>query len=112
LLRVVSDSDYFSVEGCPQRIAFVGQVRFCEGFRMPAHRDGSACTRAVVRKPPVKERAGEEVPTVPRVLWRFDRGVEGGLKTRERGREEIVGGGGSRARLSRDDDVFSGKMPC
>ena len=87
-------------------------VSLCEGFRMTAHRDGSACTRAVVRKPPVKERAGEEVPTVPRVLWRFDRGVEGGLKTRERGREEIVGGGGSRARLSRDDDVFSGKMPC
>ena len=32
---------------------------FCEGFRMTAHREGSACTRAVVRNPPVKERAGE-----------------------------------------------------
>jgi hypothetical protein len=31
--------------------------RFCEGFRMTAHRDDSACTGAVVRKPPVKERA-------------------------------------------------------
>jgi hypothetical protein len=29
-----------------------------------AHRDGSACTGAVVRKPPVKERAGDEVPMV------------------------------------------------
>jgi hypothetical protein len=33
-------------------------VSFCEGFRMTAHRDASACTGAVVRKPPVKERAG------------------------------------------------------
>jgi hypothetical protein len=31
---------------------------------MTAHRDDSACTGAVVRKPPVKERAGDEVPTV------------------------------------------------
>lgn len=31
---------------------------------MTAHRDGSACTGAVVRKPPVKERAGDEVPMV------------------------------------------------
>jgi hypothetical protein len=38
--------------------------RFCEGFRMTAHRDGSACTGAVVRKPPVKERAGDEVAMV------------------------------------------------
>jgi len=37
-------------------------VSFCEGFRMTAHRDASACTGAVVRKPPVKERAGDEVP--------------------------------------------------
>jgi hypothetical protein len=28
--------------------------RFCEGFRMTAHRDGSACTGAVVRKPSQK----------------------------------------------------------
>ena len=38
--------------------------RCCEGFRMTAHRDGSACTGAVVRKPPVKERAGDEVAMV------------------------------------------------
>jgi hypothetical protein len=43
--------------------------RFCEGFRMTAHRDDSACTGAVVRKPPVKERAGDEVPTVRQALW-------------------------------------------
>jgi hypothetical protein len=41
-----------------------GHFRFCEGFRMTAHRDGSACTGAVVRKPPVKERAGDEVAMV------------------------------------------------
>ncbi len=34
-----------------------GHFRFCEGFRMTAHREDSACTGAVVRKPPVKERA-------------------------------------------------------
>ena len=38
--------------------------RFCEGFRMTAHRDGSARPGVVVRKPPVKERAGGEVPMV------------------------------------------------
>jgi hypothetical protein len=43
--------------------------RECEGFRMTAHRDDSACTGAVVRKPPVKERAGDEVPTVRQALW-------------------------------------------
>ena len=43
--------------------------RFCEGFRMTAHRDDSACTGAVVRKPPVKERAGDEAPAVTRALW-------------------------------------------
>jgi hypothetical protein len=32
-------------------------VALCEGFRMTAHRDDSACTGAVVRKPPVKECA-------------------------------------------------------
>jgi hypothetical protein len=48
---------------------------------MTADRDDSACTGAVVRKPPVKERAGDEVRTVTRALWRFDRGVDGGRKT-------------------------------
>jgi hypothetical protein len=46
--------------------------RVCEWFRMPAHGDGSACTGAVVRKPPGKEPAGDELPTVRRALWRFD----------------------------------------
>lgn len=55
--------------------------RPCEGFRMTAHRDDSACTGAVVRNPSVKERAGDEVGTVTRALWRFDRGVDGGRKT-------------------------------
>ncbi len=34
-----------------------GHFRYCEGFRMTAHGDDAACTGAVVRKPPVKERA-------------------------------------------------------
>jgi hypothetical protein len=33
---------------------------------MTAHRDDPACTGAVVRKPLVKERAGDEVSTVLR----------------------------------------------
>jgi hypothetical protein len=85
---------------------------FCEGFRMTAHRDDSACRGAVVRKPPVKERAGDGVPTVTRALWRFDRGGDGGRKTRERGREKMRCAGGSRARLSRDEDGFRGRLPC
>jgi len=43
---------------------WVSDFRCCEGFRMTAHRDGSARPGAVVRKPPVKERAGGEVPMV------------------------------------------------
>src|SRR5260370_181492 len=35
-------------------------VAYCEGFRMTAHRDDSACTGAGGRKPPVKEPAGDE----------------------------------------------------
>ena len=72
-----------------------GDVAFCEGFRMTAHRDGSACTGAVVRKPPVKERAGDEAPTVTRGLWGFDRGAGGGRKARERAGEVKAGAGGS-----------------
>ena len=67
---------------------------YCEGFRMTAHRDNSACTRAVVRKPPGKERAGDEVPTVTRALWRFDRGFDGGRGARERGGQVMAGAGG------------------
>jgi hypothetical protein len=44
------------------------KVRFCEGFRMTAHRDDSACTGAVVRKPPMKETALGERGAVPRAL--------------------------------------------
>ena len=35
---------------------------------MTAHRDDSACTGAVVRKPPVKEPAGDEAPAVTRAM--------------------------------------------
>jgi hypothetical protein len=35
---------------------------------MTAHRDAAACTGAVVRKPPVKERAGDEVQTMTRAM--------------------------------------------
>jgi hypothetical protein len=41
-------------------------VSYCEGFRMTARRGGSTCTGAVVRNPPVKERAGDETPTASR----------------------------------------------
>src|ERR1700688_4250 len=87
-------------------------VCFCEGFRMTAHREDSACTGAVVRKPPGKEPAGDDVPMVPRALWRFDRGVDGGRETRERGGQVVAGAGVSRARLSTDDDGFRGSWRC
>jgi hypothetical protein len=60
----------------------------------------------------MKEPAGDEVGTVRRALWRFDRGVDGGHKTRERGRQEMVGAGGSRTRGSRDEDGFRGRFRC
>jgi hypothetical protein len=63
---------------------------------MTAHRDDSACTGAVVRKPSVKERAGDEAPTVTRGLWGFDRGAGGGRKARQRAGEVKAGAGGSR----------------
>ena len=63
----------------------IGDVACCEGFRMTAGRDDSACTGAVVRKPPRKEPAGDEVRTMRRALWRFDRSVCGGSEARERG---------------------------
>jgi hypothetical protein len=83
----------------------------CEGFRMTAHRDDEACTAPVVRKPPVKERAGDEGPTVTRALWRFDRGVDGGRKTRQRGRQEMAGAGGSiGAEVSRIPATIKGNI--
>jgi hypothetical protein len=60
----------------------------------------------------MKEPAGDEVGTVRRGPWRFDRGVDGGRKRRERGRQEMAGAGGSRTRLSRDEDGFRGRLRC
>jgi hypothetical protein len=42
---------------------------------MTDHRDGSACVGAVVRKPPGKESAEDDVVTMTRALWRFDRAM-------------------------------------
>jgi hypothetical protein len=79
---------------------------------MTAHRDASACPWAVVRKPPGKERAGGGLPTVRRALWRFDRDVDGGGETRERGGQVMAGAGGSRALLSIDENGFQGRLRC
>jgi hypothetical protein len=78
---------------------------------MTAARDDSACTVAVVRKPPGKEPAGDEVATMRRALWRFDRGVDGGGKARERRGQVMAGAGWSRACLSTDDDGFCFLIP-
>ena len=77
---------------------------------MTAHRDDSACTGAVVGKPPVKERAGDEMPTVTRALWRFDRGVDGRREVRERGDQVMTGADGSRALVSSDEDGFRSRL--
>jgi hypothetical protein len=79
---------------------------------MTAHGDGSACTGAVVRKPPGKEPAGDELPTVRRALWRFDRGVAGGGETRERCGQVMADAGGSQAFLSIDENGFQGRLRC
>jgi hypothetical protein len=50
----------------------IAHDRSSEGFRMTDHRDGSACVGAVVRKPPGKESAEDDVVTMTRALWRFD----------------------------------------
>jgi len=42
---------------------------------MTDHRYGSACVGAVVRKPPGKESAEDDVVTMTRALWRFDRAM-------------------------------------
>src|SRR5271154_738433 len=98
-----------AIDAAGDRVDWVRHVRFCEGFRMPAHRDDWACAGAVVRKPPGKEPAGDEVPTVTRALWRFDRGVDSGRWGRERGGQVMPGAGGSWALLSSDADVFRGQ---
>ena len=79
---------------------------------MTAHRDDSACAGAVVRKPPVKEPAGDEVPAVTRALWRFDRDVDGEREARERGGQVMAGAGGPWAGLSTDDNGFRGRLRC
>ena len=79
---------------------------------MTAHRDDAACTGAVVRKPPVKERAGDEVRTPRRALWRFDRGVDGVREARERGGELKAGAGGSLALFSTDKHGFRDQLRC
>ncbi len=43
--------------GRPEVTGARSKGRLCEGFRMTADRDDAACTGAVVRKPPMKERA-------------------------------------------------------
>jgi hypothetical protein len=53
----------------------IAHDRSSEGFRMTDHRDGSACVGAVVRKPPGKESAEDDVVTMTRALWRFDRAM-------------------------------------
>ena len=60
-LPQVAESAVGPLGGAGRAAAYVS---FCEGFRMTARRDGSARPGAVVRKPPVKERAGGEVPMV------------------------------------------------
>jgi hypothetical protein len=62
---------------------------------MTTHRDAAGFTGAVVRKPPGKERAGDELPKVRRALWRLDRGFEVGRKAREGGSQVMAGAGGS-----------------
>ena len=77
---------------------------------MTAHRDDSACTGAVVRKPPVKERAGDEVRTLRRALWRFDRGFDGVREVRERVGQVMTGADGSRALFCTNEDGFRGRL--
>src|SRR5258708_32164114 len=52
----------------PEVVDARSKRRSCEGFRMTAHWDDAACTGAVVRKPPVKERAGGWVGRLLRAM--------------------------------------------
>ena len=60
---------------------------------MTAHRDDTACAGAVVRKPPGKEPAEDELPTVTRALWGFDRAAVGVRKSAELDDDVIVPAG-------------------
>ena len=72
----------------------------CEGFRMPAHRNGGAGTGAGVRKPPGKERASSGGKRAPRVLWGFRcSGVAAGPRRTTASRVGWIGDG---ARLRRE----------
>ena len=76
---------------------------------MTAYRDDATGTEAVVRKPARKERAGSEVRTLRRALWRFNRGDEGGRKILERSDWVIaLVGRAGRVSLSTYDDGFRG----
>ena len=79
---------------------------------MTVHRADSACTGAVVRKPPVKERAGDEVRMLWRAPWRFDRGVDGEREVRERGGQVMPGADGSQALFCTDEDGFRSRLRC
>src|SRR3954452_14772498 len=100
------------VRGRPEVTGRRSNRRECEGFRMTAHGDDSACTGAVVRKPPMKERAGDELPTVRRELWRFDCGVDGGRASRERDDQVMTGADGSEALFRTDEDGFRSRLRC
>jgi hypothetical protein len=76
---------------------------------MTAYRDDATGTGAIVRKPARKERAGSEVRTLRRALWRFNRGDEGGRKILERSDWVIaLVGRAGRVSLSTHDDGFRG----
>jgi hypothetical protein len=63
-----------------KEVSVSADVGCCEGFRIAAHRHDSACAGAVVRKPPGKEPAGDDVqgdarytapgPTAPQAPFR------------------------------------------
>jgi hypothetical protein len=48
----------FVEEECADEV--IDKLRFCEGFRMPAHEDDATYTGAGVRKPPKEETAGRD----------------------------------------------------
>ena len=79
------DPEAVSRDVCFEALMWIGRprslilakddVRFCPGFRMPAHRDGAACTGAGVRKPPKNEVAGSWAPAKQRPLSEFNAGA-------------------------------------
>jgi hypothetical protein len=52
LVTAIGFSRLSETQGPPRSgLSPTERVSFCDGFRMTAHRDGAACTGAVVRKP-------------------------------------------------------------